>query len=454
MALKQRDFDEKWKYFAAQNEERWIREWLDLVRQPSVSATGRGVEECCRMIAGHMRQIGLEPEIYPVRPYPVIVARHGDAPERPTVLIYAHYDVVEPGDPALWKSPPFEPVIVDGKAFGRGTADNKSPLMAHLKAYEFWKSMEEELPVNLIFLFEGCEESGSRGLPEFLREHRARLKADLVFFSDGPKNERDLPIIALGAKGNITIKLELRTMKQDAHSRYAPVLPSAAWQMVELLGKLKTGDHVNVEGFYDGIVPPGQEEMEIYRALPPVEREMEEIYGVRPMCGADENYYVRLNTTPTFNIKQISSGDGRGVVTSTAEALIDIRLVEGQEPGDILEKVRSYVETLGYRNVTVESDGGVLPSKTPVDNPYVPVISQVVREVYEDFVIYPCRPSTAPDYLWTKILEIPAIQVRWSDADSNNHSPNEHQSIAGYLKGVELTARVIRAIGELKGENN
>ncbi|MBS5603363.1 MAG: M20/M25/M40 family metallo-hydrolase [Enterocloster asparagiformis] len=454
MALKQIDFDVKWNHFAAQNEERWIQEWLDLVRQPSVSTTGQGVEGCGRMIAEHMRRIGLEPEIYPVRPYPVIVARHGETPDRPTVLIYAHYDVVEPGDPALWKTPPFEPVIVDGKVFGRGAADNKSPLMAHLQAYEFWKSMGEELPVNLIFLFEGCEESGSRGLPEFLREHREELKADLVFFSDGPKNERNLPIIALGAKGNITIRLKLRTMNQDAHSRYAPVLPSAAWQIVELLSKLKTGDHVNVEGFYDGIVPPGQEEMDIYRSLPPVEREMEEIYGVKPICGADENYYIRLNTTPTFNIKRISSGDGRGVVTSMAEALIDIRLVEGQEPRDILEKVSSYVKFLGYHNVMVESDGGVFPSKTPVGNSYVPVISRVVREVYGDYVIYPCRPSTAPDYLWTKILEIPAIQVRWSDADSNNHAPNEHQSVAGYLKGVELTARVIREIGEMKGEKS
>lgn len=103
MALKQSDFDEKWSLFAAKNEERWIQEWLDLVRQPSVSATGQGVEECCRMIAGHMRRIGLEPEIYPVRPYPVIVARHGDAPDRPTMLIYAHYDVVEPGAPICGK---------------------------------------------------------------------------------------------------------------------------------------------------------------------------------------------------------------------------------------------------------------------------------------------------------------------------------------------------------------
>lgn len=448
--MERKIFDEKWNAAAGENEARWIEEWLRLVRQPSVSSTGQGVEECCRMIAGYMRQLELEPEIYPVQPYPVIIARHGNVPGRLTVLIYAHYDVVEAGDWAQWDTPPFDPVILDGKMYGRGAADNKSPLMAHLKAFEFWKSTGEELPVNLIFLFEGCEESGSRGLPEFLRQHREDLKADLVFFSDGPKNERNLPIIALGAKGSITVRLKLKTMNRDAHSRYAPVLPSAAWEMVELLGKLKTGDHVNIDGFYDGIVPPCREELEIYRSLPPVEREMEEIYGVRPICGPDEDYYVRLNTTPTFNIKQILSGDGRGVVTSTAEALIDIRLVEGQEPEDILKKIRAYIEKLGCHNVTVESEGGVLPSKTPVGNPYVPVIGRATKAVYQDFVIYPCRPSTAPDYLWTKILDVPAIQVRWSDPDSNNHAPNEHLSVMEYMKGIELTARVIWELGELK----
>ena len=108
----------------------------------------------------------------------------------------------------------------------------------------------------------------------------------------------------------------------------------------------------------------------------------------------------------------------------------------------------AYIRKLGYENVEVQMKGGVLPSKTPVDHEYVPVISQVTKEVYGDYVVYPCRPSTAPDFLWTKVMGLPAIQVRWSDPDSDNHAPNEHLSIEEYLKGIELTARVLWTLGK------
>ncbi|NLT57564.1 MAG: M20/M25/M40 family metallo-hydrolase [Clostridiales bacterium] len=427
--------------------ERWIEDWLDIVAQPSISATGEGVEDCCRKIADKMRAAGLEPTVYPVKPYPVLFAQHGHDPAKRTVLIYAHYDVVPVGNLELWKTPPFTPTVIDGKVYARGSADNKSPLMAHVKAFEFWLREYGELPVNVKFLFEGCEESGSRGLEDFLRENRALLDADLVFFSDGPKNEKNIPIISLGAKGNVAIALTLTTLCKDAHSRYAPLLPSAAWQMVELLSKLKTGDRVHVPGFYDGIVPPTQQELDILNALPPIDQEIEAIYGVKPVYPAELGCYVHLNTTPTFNLKQLHSGDGANVVTSRATASLDIRLVEGQDPDDIFEKVKRYIGELGYGQVEAVKTGGVPPSKTPVENAYVPVIAEVTREVYGDYVIYPCRPSTAPDFLWTKIMGLPAIQVRWSDPDSDNHAPNEHLSIQEYLRGIELTCKVLAALG-------
>ena len=442
------EFDKMFQESLEKNRESWIEDWVRLVRQPSVSATGEGVIDCCCLIAGKMKELGIETEIHPVEPYPVIVGRFGKDPEKKTVLIYAHYDVMPTGDLSLWQSPPFEPSVRDGKLYGRGSADNKSPLMAHLEAFDFLNSELGEVPVNIIFVFEGCEESGSVGLPEFLQAHKDEWKADLVFFSDGPKNEKNVPIIALGAKGVVSIDLILKTMKKDAHSRFAPVLPSAAWEMVELLGKLKTGDHVNVDGFYDGIVPPSAQEIEILKSLPPVEKEMEEIYGAVPCVNENEDYYVKLNTTPTFNIRQLHSGEGAGVVTSQAYASLDIRLVEGQEPEAIYRKVAAYIRKLGYENVEVQMKGGVLPSKTPVDHEYVPVISQVTKEVYGDYVVYPCCPSTAPDFLWTKVMGLPAIQVRWSDPDSDNHAPNEHLSIEEYLKGIELTARVLWTLGK------
>ena len=131
------EFDQKFQESLKKNRSRWIEDWVELVRQPSISATGEGVEECCRMIADKMKALGIDTDIYPVKPYPVIVGRYGASPQKKTVLIYAHYDVMPEGDLKLWKTPPFEPSVRDGKLYGRGSADNKSPLMAHLEAFEF-----------------------------------------------------------------------------------------------------------------------------------------------------------------------------------------------------------------------------------------------------------------------------------------------------------------------------
>lgn len=430
-------------------QQQWIQDWKDIVAQPSVSTTGEGVAVCCELIVSKMSRMGLHPEVIPLEPYPAIFAQVGSDPQKPTVLIYAHYDVVAVGNRDLWHTDPFDPVVIDGKLYGRGSADNKSPLMAHLEACDFLLRTYGQLPVNVKFIFEGCEESGSRGLPDYLAENRDKLRADLVFFSDGPKNEANIPIIALGCKGSMTVGLTLTTMKTDAHSRYAPILPSAAWQMVELLGKLKTGDHVNVPGFYDGIVPPTKKELDILHSLPSIEEDMKNIYGIMPQYPRELGYYVQLNTTPTFNLKQIHSGEGGGVVTSQATASIDIRLVEGMDPDETFRKIRDYVLSLGYSNVTFTYKGGTYPSKTPVENRFVPYIARATENVYGNYVVYPCRPSSAPDYLWTKILGLPAIQVRWSDPDSNNHAPNEHMTVSEYIRGIELTCKVLCELGEI-----
>jgi len=448
MQINAEEFNEKVKYYVEREKNKMIKDWLDIVSQPSISATGEGIEKCCCMIVDKMKSIGLGVEVYPIKPYPVIYGKYGDDKSKKTILIYAHYDVQPVGNTELWETEPFIPTVKNGVVYGRGTADNKSPLMAHLEAAEFWIREYGEMPVNLKFIFEGCEESGSKGLPEFLSEYRNMLDADLVFFSDGPKNEKNLPIIALGAKGLLSIQLVITTIKKDAHSRYAPVLPSAAWEMVELLNKLKSNGKVHVPGFYDNIAELTEKEIEIISSLPNIENEMERIYGVPPQYPSDIGYYMQLNTTPTFNISFLRSGDGAGVVTSKAIANIDTRLVMGQTPDDIYNKIQKYIKELGYTNVEVIKKSSVEPSKTSIDNRYVPVIEKVTKEVYGSYVVYPCRPSTAPDYLWTNILKFPAIQVRWSDADSNNHAPNEHLTINEYLKGIELTCKVIKAVGE------
>lgn len=430
--------------FIQEQEQSLLDDWFQLISHVSVSETGEGVEECCDWIYGKMAALGLVVQKYDVRPFPVLVGRTHRDPAKKTVLLYAHYDVKPAGDPGKWRTDPFRPTVVDGKVYARGSADNKSPLMAHLEALAYYRNRGLELPVNLIYLFEGCEESGSLGLPEFLEAHRQELDADMVFFSDGSKDPSGKPIIALGCKGCLNFTIRVKTMTKNVHSRYAPVLPSAAWALVDLLSKLKQGDQVLVPGFYDGLRPINEKERALLETLPSSEDELNRIYQAKPQNYGRE-FYPRLFFQPTFNVQSIRCG-ANGVVPAEAEASVDIRLAPGQKGEDVFEKIRAYIAALGYDNVELEFEGCIPPSQTDVSTPYLPAVEDICTQIYGDYILYPCRPSSAPDFLWTDILKLPAIQVRWSDADSDNHAPNEHLSIREYFDGIVLTACAFPAI--------
>ncbi len=447
-------FSENLKSYIRTHEDELINNLAELVAQPSVSSTSEGVEECCDMIIEKMKEMGLTVEKHPVKPHPVITGSWGNDPKKKTVLIYAHYDVQPQGKLELWRTPPFDPTIIDGVMYGRGTADNKGPLMAHLCAIEYWLKEYGELPVNIKTIFEGSEESNSEGLPEFLRENKELLNADMVYFSDGSKNHNDQPIIALGVKGMVYVELVLTTMTRDVHSQYAPVLPSAAWQMVQLLNKLKSEDGmVHVPGFYDDVIKPTEQEKSIYAELPDVREDLLRSYGTYPVYPEEDGYYVQLNGTPSFNIAGLCSGHtGPGtatVLTSKAVAKIDMRLVAAQDGEKILKNLKQYIKDLGYDNVEVFCHGVTAPAKTPVDTPYLEPVKKATTAVFGKNMVYPNRPSTAPDYLWTNILGLPTIQVRWCDATSDNHAPNEHLTLSNYLRGIELTATVLKEISEM-----
>ena len=445
-------FKEKLLKYVTDREGELIENVKEIVRQPSVSSTGEGVEACCDLIIRKMQSMGIEATKHPVKPFPIITGKVGDDPAKKTVLIYAHYDVQPEGDLALWETPPYDPAVRDGKIYGRGAADNKGPLAAHLSAVQFWLREFGELPVNVKFVFEGCEETGSKGLAEFIAANTELLKADITYSSDGCKNHNDSTVISLGVKGMLSVKLELTTMTRDLHSSYAPVLPNAAWQMVELLNQLKANGRVNIPGFYDDILPLPPREKEIYSKLPDVRENLLRTYGTYPSYPEESGYYAHLNGTPTFNINGLYSGyTGPGeasVIPSKAVARLDIRLVKNQSGEKILESLKEYIRQLGYENVEVTRTGYKPPAKTPIDTPFLPPIEEAVVDIFGGTMIYPNRPSSSPDYVWNEILKTPAIRVRWCDFDADNHAPNEHLSLNNFTRGFRLTATVLKKIGE------
>src|SRR5918992_1341190 len=250
-----------WGYVDAHAEE-MLEQLKTLVRQPSISAQDVGVKECAELLAGMMRADGIDTRVMPTPGQPIIVGFGESVPGAPTVLIYGHYDV-QPVDPLeAWESSPFEPVIRNGRLWGRGTGDNKGQLLAQLLAYRAWKAVAGKPPLNVTFIFEGEEESMSPHLAQFCRENRVLLEADVVYTSDGPVHESGRYLISLGVRGVLTVELEARGANRDYHSGHGGnLLPNPAWELVHLLSTMRSPDgRILIEGFEDDVRPIGPEE--------------------------------------------------------------------------------------------------------------------------------------------------------------------------------------------------
>lgn len=173
----------------------YVRRVVDYVRHPSISAQDIGIAEVGALLLEMLQKLGLEAESIPTERHPMILGRWHGKPGAPTVILYGHYDVQPPEPLELWLSPPFEPTIRDGRIWARGIGDNKGQHFAQLMAIEAHLAVTGSLPCNVIVLLEGEEEIGSPHIADFVREHRAKLKVDLVVTADGPLHTSGLPIV-------------------------------------------------------------------------------------------------------------------------------------------------------------------------------------------------------------------------------------------------------------------
>ncbi|MBQ8090890.1 MAG: M20/M25/M40 family metallo-hydrolase, partial [Pyramidobacter sp.] len=184
-----------------------------LVAQPSVSARNMGVNECAEILRALLVDLGCSTaEIFPTPTRPLVFGElKSKRKNARTVLFYGHYDTQPPDPEEEWLTPPFSPTVKDGRLYGLGTADNKGQFLAHILAVRSWLAVTGDVPVNVKFILDGEEESGSPSLPDFVRAHKELLAADFVFNSDGPMNAGDFPEIKLGSRGDLSFELSLTT---------------------------------------------------------------------------------------------------------------------------------------------------------------------------------------------------------------------------------------------------
>ena len=438
------------------NRDSFIERVMDYVRHPSISAHNIGIREVAALLVETLNGLGMEAEAVPTANHPMVLGRRDVSPDKPTIMLYGHYDVQPPDPLELWVSPPFEPTIRDGRIYARGIGDNKGQHFAQLLAIESHLTVHGDLPCNIIFLLEGEEEIGSPQIARFVREHAGRLKADLVVTSDGPLHESGLPVVTFGVRGVASFELRCRTASRDVHSgNFGGIVPNPIWKLVQLLATMKNANgDITIEGINEPVISATNFEREAVSKLPLDLDKVKADLGLAELDGPKERgYYDRLMFHPTLTINGFHGGYGgpgsKTVLPCEAFVKCDMRLVEPLTPDYVYEKIRLHVE----RHAPVVEFvplNAMLPSKTPMDSPYAAPIRRAVEAARGvEPLLYPTVGGSLPEYAFTKILGLHSFVVPYANADEANHAPNENLEIVRFVDGIRTGAALLWEIGKL-----
>jgi acetylornithine deacetylase/succinyl-diaminopimelate desuccinylase-like protein len=427
---------------------------VELIRQPSVSATGEGIEACADLERRVMADCGLDARLLPSDGKPLVYGERIVDRAAPTLLIYGHYDV-QPVDPLdAWVSPPFEPDVRDGRLYARGSADNKGQHLAQLLAIRSWLDVRGELPINVKVLLEGEEEMASPHLASFADRHRDLLAADLAYVSDGPVHESGRTQVVFGARGTLQVELTVRGAAHDFHSgSRGGLVPNAAWRLVDLLSSMRdeTGA-VTIAGFADAVRPPSDAERQAIAALPLDLDSFLRGAGIDRLPPPDgPDYHERLMFRPTLTIAGLASGyAGTGfktVIPSVAVAKLDIRLVPDQDPDAMFTLLREHVarHAPGAELIRV---GSMRPSRTAIDGPWTaPIVDAITLVEGRAPLLVPSLGGSLPLYVFGEVLGIPSVVVPYGNQDQRNHAPNENLELDRFHRGIRIAAAVFDRLG-------
>lgn len=435
----------------------YIEELKELIRQPTVSAQGIGIEETAQLVLARARRTGVAATIERVPGGPPTVIGETGSGAR-TLLVYDHFDVQPPDPLEEWETPPFEPVERDGHLFGRGVSDNKGNLMARLQAIEAYRATVGELPLRIRVLFEGEEEIGSPHLGGFVGAHADRLRADGCLWEAGYKDAAGRPTISLGLKGICYLDLRVRGAAKDAHSSIGTIVPNAAWRLVWALASLKDGqDRITVDGLMDHVRAPSGADLALLEALPYDEDELKRIHGisafVRGLSGSELKRKHFLE--PTCTICGLSSGyQGEGsktVLPAVAGAKVDFRLVPDLTPELVRRLVREHLDRRGFTDIEITPHHGEGPSRWPATTAVARAAVVACRDTYGvEPVVYPLMAGSGPMAQVCDALGIPATGFGAGNARSANHAPNENIAVADYVDHIRAFGRFIHAFAEIE----
>jgi acetylornithine deacetylase/succinyl-diaminopimelate desuccinylase-like protein len=439
--------------YLEENMDASLEELCRLCAQPSISAQKLGLEECAQLTGELLAKRGFTVEIMPTGGAPAVYAERRGRSNK-TLMFYNHYDVQPPEPLELWESPPFEPSLRDGKLYARGVSDDKGHITSRLHAIDAILSEDGELPCNIKFLVEGEEEAGSVSLEHFVREHAKKFAADACIWEFGGVDFQEAPVQYLGLRGICYVELTVQTAEHDVHSGIGgSIFPNAAWRLVWALASLKGPDEViRIPGHYNTVIPPTPRDIELMAALPPVEEDYQQRYGVKHFLkGLTGGVELKVAEVfePTCTICGLTSGyQGEGsktVLPARASAKIDFRLALGQTPEQVLTGLRRHLDEQGFSDVQITNLGGDAPARTDPEDPFVQMVVRAANEVYDrPMEIVPMTGGSGPNYAFIHYLKVPVATSGIGYPGAQTHAPNENIRLDLYLKGAQHIARIIK----------
>jgi acetylornithine deacetylase/succinyl-diaminopimelate desuccinylase-like protein len=479
--------------FDQKNQHRWLREYSHLLSIPNVLDDSVSMLRNAEFINKLLEQNGIKSELlFSNKPKsaPAVYGEVSVPGATTTIAFYAHYDG-QPVNPKQWAEglEPFKPVLMsdridkDGKSisfpteqetiqgiwrlYGRGSSDDKAGVFAILKGYETLLKTGQKPSVNIKFFFEGEEEAGSTNLDVIFKKNKEKLKADLWVICDGPRNISGKKQVVFGVRGDVNIDLKVYASKRPLHSgNYGNWAPNPGMRLAQLLGSMKDNNgNVLIEGFYDDVTDLSETEKHALAKIPSVELILKEDLALGKPDGEGKSF-MELLTLPTLNINGMQSGNvgsmASNVIPTEATAVIDLRLVLGNDVRRQVKKVEGHIIKQGYFIIDHEpSDNerkqhplvaklvmrgsGYNAQRTPMDLPLAQkVVKAIETTINYEAVKVPSAGGSLPLYLFETLLDAKPITVPIVNYDNNQHAENENVVLQYLWEGIETMSAVMQ----------
>ncbi len=455
---------ERVQQYYRESQERFLEGLKNFLRIPSVSTLPEHKADVLRaanFVADELRAMGMRNvEIIEGKPHqhPLVYGEWLEAPGKPTILIYGHYDVQPPDPLEEWVSPPFEPAVRNQNIYARGAVDDKGQAYLLLKALEGYLKAEGKLPINVKVLYEGEEEVGGEHIEQFVPQNRERLKADVALVCDTEMFAPELPTITVGLRGLVYTEVEVRGASHDLHSGvYGGAAPNPVQALAEIIVALKGPDgKIRIPGFYKRVKRPSKEELVQWKKLPFNEKKyMRHEVGASALIG-EKGYSVLERTwaRPTLEVHGVRGGfTGEGaktVIPAWVTAKISMRLVPDMDPKEVLRQFTGYIKKVtpkGIRtSVRVLSSAPALVVSP--HNHFVALAAQAMEEVFHKKTVYMRSGGSIPVVeIFETALKIPGVMMGFGLPDDNLHAPNEKFHLPNFYRGIEAVGRYLELLG-------